>query len=264
MRKDIIDYLNGLSKLCYKEYDFYEGDNILLTIFTGRYKNLHLYSEQIDFLLEHCDLKETTEKGVNALMYILTYNSYYQLNINQRQWDYLLANSCLKQLSVHNWSAISIALLTNKSHNLQLNSCQWDYLIEHSNLLQEKEDYPLFFALSGFESQNIKNELKKTHWQELINKTLHKNNFQLEKLEKFIFQIILYKKEYNIDMLSIIWPHFNDKDWFIDLVVYLSENKKSDCNYLDILNCCEFSSYKESQLLGNEIKVIENKNIYKL
>ena len=65
-------------------------------------------------------------------------------------------------------------------------------------------------------------------------------------------------------MLSIIWPHFNDKDWFIDLVVYLSENKKSDCNYLDILNCCEFSSYKESQLLGNEIKVIENKNIYKL
>lgn len=251
---------SGITKhYCIKNIDFSTfdinatnavGDNALLFLFQSSENDYHwnISPEQIDYLIFNSDLLQQNTIGYNALLVCVLNNKRMQLNLNEKQWTYLIEHSNLK---AHTQGGRDILQSLNTFWHIEdidLTSEQYLKIIERSDLnLINVAGKSAFISFINETAQFLRTQ----HWQLLTQKVLNKNNeTNIPKHNSLIFHL-----GENYSSFSKVWPHIEDKNWFLNYIKSSTYTHQVDkiYNTLEVLSYLERACMQKNVSQGSEV-----------
>jgi hypothetical protein len=112
----------------------------LLFVFKNN-KILKLEKRQVNYLIEHSDLKQQDQDGSTFLKYASRYNKHHNLNLTENHWNYILEKNELTKNTYEqlDWNPIVYILQFKEENSLNIRENQIKKIIISLNKKQQKE-----------------------------------------------------------------------------------------------------------------------------
>lgn len=192
-------------------------------------RDREMFLLQFEELLQsnYFDFNAVNSIGENALSMLATKNTWRGFNIVGDSLNPILLNtdlSLMDKRSPH--ESFLMLALKHDYQNLKLTSEQYDYILRHSSIEAQYNDEEdgvydalRYYMLFPYASPNFNEK----HLSILVNKTI---NAKRSPKDLEIIVNYLYQDDNTvvpaIYMFDYIWPHIEEKQWFIQLLKDLS------------------------------------------
>lgn len=248
----IIDNISyDFTSLNLDDYDIHAVDsnqkNALLFIINYYQQfNNNFSSTQINYLIEHSDILYKDKYNNDLLLSMLNNFRYINTHCNKNVWDYVLRHSDLKNSN----KTTGFDALTTYFNKLLFkedifNAEQIDFLIEHSNFFNnhyERNPLVLCIKFAQTNSSCITNHI----WGKLTRLVMAEKNLDSDFLY-YLTDTVMTLEEENCKNISYVWPHIEDKNWFVDYLLLDYEI------FPNLLNCPEIEAYIEKRQIQKSV-----------